>query len=310
MGYRKEDACATSRRTAEVKRVLWIILFLNVAVAAGKFFYGLFIDSVSMQADGFHSMFDGTSNVIGLVGMSFAARPADRGHPYGHGKYETYVSAIIGAMLLMAAWKIGSAAVGKLFAGVAEPPRVDAAAFAVMVVTLLVNIFVAWYERRKGLALQSDILVADASHTGSDILVSSGVLVGLCFVKLGMPLADPIIALLVVAAILWSAWGVFGKVNRTFSDSAILPVGRVCGIAERVEGVRGCHSIRTRGPSAQIHIDLHIQVDPELTVAAGHAIAEEVEEALCEGISGVVDVIAHLEPWDEYQQSKTQKQGF
>jgi cation diffusion facilitator family transporter len=247
--------------------------------------------------------------VVGLVGMGLAARPADRDHPYGHGKYETYASAVIGAMLLMAAWKIGSGAVGKLFGGVAEPPRVDAAAFGVMIVTLLVNIFVSWYERRKGLALQSDILVADASHTGSDILVSTGVLIGLFFVKLGMPMADPIIALLVVAAILWTAWGIFGRVNLIFSDSAVLPVGEVCVIAEKVAGVLGCHSIRTRGPSAHVHIDLHIQVDSELTVAVGHAIAEEVEKALTEGISGVVDVIAHLEPWDEYEKRKTRDEG-
>jgi cation diffusion facilitator family transporter len=262
-----------------------------------------------MQADGFHSVFDGTSNVFGLVGMRFAARPADRDHTYGHGRYETYAAAAIGAMLLWAAWTIGTDALGRLFAGVSEPPRVDAASFAVMIIALLVNICVAWYERRRGLALQRDILFADAAHTASDLLVSAGVLVALACVKLDMPTADPIISLLVVAAILWTAWRVFGKVNRTFSDSTMLPVGRVCGIAEGVEGVLGCHSIRTRGPSAQIHIDLHIQVDPELTLAAGHAIAEEVEVALGEGIAGVVDAIAHLAPWDENQQSKPRDEG-
>jgi len=113
---------------------------------------------------------------------------------------------------------------------------------------------------------------------------------------------------MVVAAILWTAWGVFGRVNIIFSDSAILSVEEVSAVAKGVEGVLGCHSIRTRGPSSQIHIDLHMQVDPGLTVAEGHAIAEEVEKALCEGIPGVVDVIAHLEPLDDYQKSKTKNE--
>lgn len=304
MGYRKEDETAAGARTREIRWVLWVVLLLNVAVAAGKYFYGFFIHSVSMQADGFHSLFDGTSNVIGLVGMGFAAKPADREHPYGHGKYETFASAIIGAMLLVAAWKIGTEAVGKLLRG-AEPPAVDAGAFGVMVVTLAVNVFVSWYERRKGLALRSDILVADASHTGSDILVSLGVLVGLVFVRAGLPLADPLIALLVVVAILWTAWGVFGRVNTIFTDSAILDSSLVCATALDVPGVLGCHSVRARGPSAQICVDLHIQVEPTLSVAAGHAIAEEVERVVCEKVAGVVDVVAHTEPFDEYQRRKT-----
>jgi cation diffusion facilitator family transporter len=309
MGYRMETAGAALARTTEVRRVLWLVLALNLAVAAAKLCYGLFIESVSMQADGFHSLFDGTSNVVGLVGMGLAARPADRDHPYGHGKYEAYASAAIGAMLLAAAWKIGTDAVGKLVGGGLVAPRVDAPAFAVMLVTLLVNLFVSWYERRRGRALQSDILVADAAHTGSDILVSCGVILGLICVKLGLPRADPIIALLVVAAILWAAWGVFVRVNLVFSDSAALPVAGVCALVEQVDGVMGCHSVRTRGTTAQVYVDLHVQVDPALTVAAGHAIAEAVEKAVCEGIPGVIDVIAHLEPWDEYQRRKTRDEG-
>ena len=91
--------------------MLWIILFLNFGVAFAKLFWGIAIGSAAMQADGFHSLFDGTSNIVGLVGMGFASRPADEDHPYGHSKYETYASAIIGAMLLFAAYRIGSEAI-------------------------------------------------------------------------------------------------------------------------------------------------------------------------------------------------------
>jgi cation diffusion facilitator family transporter len=100
MGYRKtSDASGGSQRIRNIRRVLWVVLFLNLSVAFAKLAWGLISGSAAMQADGFHSLFDGTSNVVGLVGMGLAARPADRDHPYGHGKYETYASAIIGAML-------------------------------------------------------------------------------------------------------------------------------------------------------------------------------------------------------------------
>jgi cation diffusion facilitator family transporter len=305
MGYRKNGS--DSGRNSSVRRVLWAILGLNIAVALGKLIYGIFIDSVSMQADGFHSVFDGTSNVVGLIGMGMAARPADSDHPYGHGKYETYASTMIGAMLLLASWKIGSAAIGRLLGG-GEPPRVDVGSFVVMGATLAINIGVAWYEGKKGRELQSDILIADASHTGSDILVSVGVLIGLGLVMLGFPLADPIIALLVAFAILWTAWGVLQRSNEIFSDRARLKVEDVCHVACGVKGVLGCHSIRTRGLASQIHVDLHVQVNPNATVAAGHAIAEEVERTVCESLPGVVDVIVHLEPFDEYQYKKTKEE--
>lgn len=304
MGYRLEEKTGTDRRAGEVSRILWVILGLNLAVAAGKLFYGVMIGSVSMQADGFHSTFDGASNVVGLVGMAFAARPADNQHPYGHGKYETYASAVIGGMLLLAAWEIGSQAVGKLING-GTPPVVNAGAFAVMGITLVINILVSWYEGKKGHELRSDLLIADASHTGSDVLVSVGVLLGLGLVMLGFPLADPIIALLVSGAIVYTAWGVFKSANEVLSDTATLAVQRVREVALAVKGVLGCHGVRTRGPASHTMVDLHIQVNPNDTVAQGHAIAEEVERKLCDSIPGVVDVIVHLEPMDDYQNHKT-----
>lgn len=308
MGYRVEENNHADGRAAKVRRVLWIVLFLNLGVAAGKLFYGLYIKSVSMQADGFHSLFDGTSNVVGLVAMWVAARPADEDHPYGHGKYETYASAVIGAMLLLAAWEIGSQAVGKLVNG-GEPPKIDAGAFAVMGITLGVNLFVSWYEGRAGRELASDILAADASHTASDILVSVGVMLGLGLVTLGFPLADPVIALCVAGAILWTAWGVFRQATSILSDSARLSDSTVCEVAMAVEGVLGCHGIRTRGLKSQVHVDLHVQVDGNATVFAGHAIAEKVEREVADRIPGVVDVIVHLEPLDDYQSDKTVKEA-
>jgi len=257
-----------------------------------------------MQADGYHSLFDGASNVLGLVGLSVAALPADRNHPYGHGKYETYAAAGIGAMLLFAAWEVGSAAWARLLGGGA-PPRVDALSFGIMAGTIVVNLGVTAWERREGRRLRSDLLIADASHTGSDVLVSLGVIAGLAAVRLGYPKADPAIALLVAVAIVWTAVSVLRRADVVFSDSARLPIAEVCAAAFAVPGVRGCHTIRTRGTESEVLVDLHVQVDPGVTVAEGHHIAEAVERAISERFPEVTDVLAHLEPLDEYQESKS-----
>ncbi|TLM80355.1 MAG: cation transporter [Actinobacteria bacterium] len=303
MGYRR-DTAVDGDRAGKVKVVLWVILFLNTAVAVAKVVYGMLSHSVAMQADGFHSLFDGVSNVVGLVGISLAARPADREHPYGHGKYETYASAAIGGMLVFAAVRVGTAAWQNLFGGGAGA-RVDAGSFAVMLGTLAVNVGVTTWERRVGKRLGSSILIADASHTGSDVMVSLGVIAGLVAVKLGYPIADPLIALAVAGAIVWTAIGVLRQAEETLSDRARLPVDEVVAAAMTVAGVLGCHSVRTRGSVAEVLVDLHCQVDPALSVSDAHAIAEAVERAVAEAFPQVVDVIVHHEPMDDYQRGKT-----
>ena len=108
-----------SQRMRSIRRVLWIVLMLNLAVAAAKYVYGVISGSASMQADGIHSVFDSAGNVVGLVGIALAVRPADEGHPYGHAKFETYASLAIGALLLVAAaFEVGSSAIAKLVSGV------------------------------------------------------------------------------------------------------------------------------------------------------------------------------------------------
>ncbi len=308
MGYSKLKGSIDSDRVRAIKRVLWWILLLNVAVASAKLAYGLVTDSVAMTADGFHSMFDGTSNVIGLLGMGLAGRPADEDHPYGHQKYETFASAVIAVMLLIAAWRVGSSAFERLMnPGIG--PRVDALSFVIMLGTLAVNIGVTTYERRVGQRLRSEILIADASHTGSDVLVSLGVVAGLVAVKMGFPVADPIIGLLVSAVIALTAIRVFRSANVTLSDQARMPTQDIYAAVLKVDGVLGCHDIRTRGSASEVYVDLHIQVESGSTVAEGHAVAEAVEKAVCEGFDEVVDVIAHLEPLDDYQRHKTEQQS-
>ena len=288
---------AVSARMRSIRRVLWAILFLNLAVAAAKYFYGLASGSASMQADGIHSVFDSAGNVVGLVGIALAARPADEGHPYGHAKFETYASLVIGVLLLLAAFEVGSGAVGRLATGTFTA-SVTPASFVVMVGTLCVNVGVTLYERRAAKRLRSEILAADASHTLSDALVSVGVIVGLALVSLGFPAADPVMALVVTLAILATAWDVFKHALATLSDKARIPEEDLRATALEVEGVRDVHRIRTRGTEGEVYADLHVLVAPEMTVGKAHRLADAVEAAVQRRFPNVIEVLVHIEPDD------------
>ena len=283
-------------RERDIRRVLWVVLSLNVAVATAKLLYGLVSRSVAMQADGIHSLFDGASNVIGLIGMWFAGRPADRGHPYGHGKFETFTAAAIALMLGLACYTVGRGAIAGLLGH--STVEVTAVSFIIMVGTLAVNLAVTTRESRAGRRLGSDVLRADASHTLSDVLVSSGVIVGLILVKLGFTKADGVLALLVALAIAYTAFTILRGVGRTLGDAARLPEAEVAAVASSVEGVVGCHTVRTRGSETRVFVDLHLLIAPDTWVERSHEIVHTVETELRARYPQIVDVVAHVEPAD------------
>lgn len=296
-------------RTQGISRVLWQILFLNVIVAAAKAVWGIISGSTAMLADGIHSFTDGSGNIVALIAMKAATKPPDEDHPYGHHKYESFASAAIGLMLCFAAFRVVSGSVGALTAfaqtGVHPKVEVTAVSFAVMIITLGINLFVVWFETRRGKELGSDVLQADAKHTLSDVWVTVGVLVSLILVKFGVPIADPIIGLFVAFAIVWAAIEVFKGAHTTFSDQQRLDPEDVAKKVMAFEGVKGCHHIRSRGTGAIIHMDMSILVDPSITVEKGHAIARDLEARLCGQYEGLADVVIHVEPDDEDQRSRS-----
>lgn len=285
-------------RTSSVRRVLWIVFFLNLAVALAKYGYGVFTSSESMQADGIHSIFDSAGNVVGLLGITLALRPADDSHPYGHFKFETYASMIIGLFLVLAALEVGSSAITALvtqnFVAVVTP-----ISYAVMIFTLAVNIGVTLYERRKSKELNSEVLHADASHTLSDALVSVGVIVGLFLVQCGFAMADAIVALIVMVAILFTAFDVFKSALETLSDASRIPEHDIRDIVEGISGVKNAHRVRTRGTQGDVYVDLHILVDPSMSVSQAHALTDQIEDTITYVYPQAKDVLVHVEPYDE-----------
>jgi cation diffusion facilitator family transporter len=294
LAARKEETSSSHAR--QVERVLWIVFVLNLAVAAAKFFYGLASHSQSMQADGIHSVFDSFGNVVGLIGMALAARPADKTHPYGHAKFETYGSVIIGVLLILAAVNVGSGAINKLISGDYNAD-VTPVSFVVMVGTLVINLCVTTYERGRGRALRSEILTADAAHTMSDVFVSLGVIAGLILVQFGFPMADPIMALIVCVFILMSAVNVFRAASKALSDHSRIPAEKIAAVAAKQPDIHEVHEIRTRGTEAEVYCDLHVLVDPDMSVFAAHMLADQLEENIKSAFPEVKEVLVHVEPF-------------
>jgi cation diffusion facilitator family transporter len=277
-----------------VRFVLWLILFLNIGVALAKVIFGYLANSLSMTADGFHSLSDGTSNVIGLIGVWIASKPADKEHPYGHRKFETFATMGIAALLLFVAYEVASGVLGRVRNPVA--PSINTTSFVVMIVTLAINIFVYLYEVRQGRKLNSDFLVSDAYHTRSDILVSLSVIGGLVGVKLGWLWLDWVLGLVISVLIVLSAWEIVKNGAEVLCDAAVLDPKVINPLVTGVPGVEACHQIRSRGRSDSVYIDLHVEVDPKLTVQEAHDLAHAVEAKVKSELDVVEEVLVHVEP--------------
>lgn len=280
---------------ANIQRTLIIILALNWAVALAKMLYGLATGCSSMTADGFHSLADGASNIIGIIGIHFACRPRDLDHPYGHRKYETFFSLCIAMMLFLAAYQLVEEGIRRI----THPlqPRIDLMSFIVMLATMAVNIAVARYEYRRGKTLQSDILTADALHTKSDILTSISVIAALIGVKAGYPIIDPIATILIALFIAYAGFEIVKESSDVLCDTAVIPeVNKIARVVLSVYGVKTCHKIRTRGRADDIHVDLHVQVHHNMHIGRAHKVSDDIEETLKNAFPGITDVVVHMEP--------------
>jgi cation diffusion facilitator family transporter len=278
----------------QIRSVLWIVLALNWAVAAAKMAYGYMTKCSSMTADGFHSLSDGTSNIIGLIGIGLCAQPVDHDHPYGHKKYETLFSMGIAVLLFIVAFNLAKGGLARLFHPVS--PEVTIESFIVMIITMAVNITVMVYEYRKGKELKSDILVVDSLHTRADIFTSFSVIIALIGVKMGFPIVDPIVTLVIAVFIVYAAFVIVKEESGILVDAAITDPKKIEAIVLKVNGVISCHKIRTRGRPDDIYIDLHVQLAPETHLDDAHDTSYAIEGAIKEAIPEVTDVLVHLEP--------------
>lgn len=285
-------------RKKQIRKVLLITLLLNLSVSSAKIIYGWLTNSVAIYSDGFHSLFDGISNIGGLIALSIASHPPDREHPYGHRKFETVFAIFIGVLMSLTALEIVRNVYESLIT--AKKPETDEKAFIVLVGTLIVNIFVSVYEKKKGKELKSEFLIADSAHTKVDIYITIGVIVSVVITTLTeLTFVDPIAGLVVGIFVAKEAILIIKESANILADRTALDGEKIAKVVEACRDVEACKDIRTRGTAGQIFVDLKILVNPSISVSKAHDIAEKVEELIKREFPDVVDVVIHVEPFEK-----------
>ena len=284
----------TESRYSEVRQVLVVILFLNLAVALAKIVFGQLSGSISILSDGFHSLTDAASNVVALVGLRLAQKPPDANHPYGHRKFETLAAVGIALFLLIIVVEVAQAAFFRFRSGGA--PSVTAASFAIMLATLATNIVVVRAERNAAHRLSSELLLADARHTQSDVLTSIAVIAALAGSAYGFPILDPLAALVIVGFIGHAGFEIARDAARILADEMVISEEEVRGVVQSVPQVLGCHRIRSRGSRDHVFLDLHVWLDGATPLTDAHAVSHAVKDLLMDRYPQIADAIIHIEP--------------
>ena len=281
-------------RAAQVSTVLYRVLFLNLIVAAAKITLGLSSGAVSVLSDGYHSLTDTASNIVGIVGVRIAGAPPDEDHPYGHRKFETMASLGILIFLIIVLREVLSGAWDRFQTG--GSPTINALTFVVMGGTFAVNLAVVFYEKSAGRRLQSEVLLADAAHTTSDLLTSATVIIALIGVKLGYVWLDPVAALIVAVFIGHACWEIFNSTTGILADRFVIAEEEIREVVKSVPDVIGTHHIRTRGSADFVFLDLHIWMEADMRLEEAHRLSHVVKDRLMARFPQIKDAIIHIEP--------------
>lgn len=280
----------------KVKNILLFILVANLAVTVMKIVVGSLTNSSSVLADGFHSLSDSASNIVGIVGISIAARPKDKTHPYGHTKFEMLSSLFIGMMMVFIALKIVAEAILQIKNP--ESLNMTTISFVILIITLIINIIVTKYEYSVGKKVNSYILVSDSLHTKSDVYVSLGVLITLICIKLGFPvIIDKLVSLVVGIFILHGAYEIFKSTISILVDSAVIDENIIREIVVEFSEIKYIKNIRSRGCENDIYIDMDIMVEPDMTVEKSHELTHNIENTMREKLNKNIQVATHIEPF-------------
>ena len=285
-------------RSRAVRRVLAGLLVANIAVLIVKVTIGVVAGSLSVLGDAIHSSVDAIYNVLGLFVVRVAAQAPDEEHPYGHGKFETLGALAIVVFLSITCFELVRSAIGRLTAG-GQTVRVTDVGLALLLATLATNVFVTWYENRRGRELSSELLIADAAHTRTDVFITIGVLIGVLLARRGYGWIDPAVAIAVALLIVRVAYQILARVVPVLVDERAIPAPTIQETARAVDGVKDAYGIRSRGGghgnTGVRYAEVTIAVDPNANVADAHAIADAVEERLKKDLE-LEAVTVHVEP--------------
>jgi cation diffusion facilitator family transporter len=287
-------------RYREVRKVTLVGSVVDLVLGVVKILVGVTAQSQALIADGVHSLSDLGTDLMVLYAAKHAHREADAEHPYGHGRIETVTTVALGAALTLVAIGIIWDAVRRLL----DPALLlhpGWPALAVAFISVVSKEAIYHYTARAGRRLRSNMLLANAWHSRSDAISSIVVVIGIAGVMAGLPYLDAIAAVAVALMIAKIGWSLLWKGLQELIDTS-LETDRVNAIRQTilgVSGVRALHMLRTRRSGSDALVDVHILVDPALSVSEGHQIGESVRARLVAGDDDVADVTVHIDPEDD-----------
>jgi cation diffusion facilitator family transporter len=280
----------------QIKSVTNLGIAANIALFVIKLIVGFLSGSIALIADGIHSLSDMTTDVAVLIGVHLGSKQPDRSHPYGHGRAETFSAGFIAVVLFF----VGSAMIYYAAVDIAKGnvTTPHTAVLIVAIVSIVAKELLYRATKRVAVKTHSSALYANAWHHRSDALSSVAVVVGFISLKFGFDYGDQIAAVAVGLMIILVAVRIISDCLRELTEGAV-----DSGTIEHIENVinadssiRQWHKLRSRTVGREVFLDLHILVDPDLTIAAAHEIAESLESTLHEQITRPVNITVHIEP--------------
>ncbi|HWX19862.1 MAG TPA: cation diffusion facilitator family transporter [Candidatus Binatia bacterium] len=273
-------------------------LAVNTVLAGSKLAAGILGHSHALIADAVESLADIFSSIIVWRGLVVAAEPADEDHPYGHGKAEPLAAAIVSVMLLMAAGWIAVTAISEI-----HRPHLSPAPFTLLVLFVVIAIKESLFRfvLHTSVSVDSSAIKADAWHHRSDAITSLAAAIGISVALVGgkgFEAADDAAAVAAALVIAWNGWHLLLPALNELMDRSPNReiVERIRRIAEAVRGVDAVEKCMARKMGHQYYVDMHVEVDPEMTVQRSHEIAHDVKDKVRTQVPRVRDVLVHIEP--------------
>lgn len=284
--------------SSRVSRVGWVGLLCNLLLAAAKAAAGILGHSQAVLADALHSLTDSVTDIAVILGVRYWTAPADDDHPHGHGRIETLITVVIGLAIGAVAIGMGTQAIRGLRHGPEVAP--SGIALVVAMISIFVKEILYRWTARVGREVRSPALVANAWHHRSDAISSipAAVAVAVTLVDPEWAVVDRVGAVVVCLLILQASWRILRPSLDQLIDAGAPAADRrrIEELALQVDGVASAHAVRTRYVGADLAVDLHVEVDGELSVAEGHVIAVAVRRKLLEEGPNVNDALVQIEP--------------
>ena len=293
--FRTPGAPAGPAQAAAVRRTLGVILLLNIVVVAIKVTVGARTGTLSVLGAALESGLDTLNNVIGMVLVTVAARAPDEDHPYGHDKFETIGALAIVGFLSISCFELLREGIQSLRRH-DEPRPPEPIEMVLLGATVFVNLFIVWYERKRGRELRSPFLLADAAHTASDTYVTLLALGSMTLALNGLGQFDAPLAILVALIIAVSGYKILRGTIPILVDERAVDAERIRQLVRLIPRIRDVRTVRSRyTASGLLFAELAIVVDGDIAVSDAHALADAVEARITEEL-GASDVTVHIEP--------------